>query len=450
SNSGGALAGLGVKDGASRGVSKSGEATPDKAVKLELSTGAQLEVPKGAVDKATTVTIERPADNKAVDLVQRFKSDQDRIVSAPYVLKPHGTKFNEEVTVTLPLSKAGTRDEVEVAWLEDEDDTEWKKLGVAKSDGKSAQITLKHFSVLVVVEDASDLREVDEPNEPDAGGVTADAGGEDANTPGDGDAQAGTVEPDMDASTSTPADTGAGLDVQLDGATPGLEDAGDQLDGSPQLDGFVPIDTEASTGLPDSGTSLPDATVFVDASAPVLTSQMVAERLYDRLLQCGLVAVEGPYSIDRGVGSRQLCEIECLSRGTCEEAHSHYCPGIPVNDGGGHSPAVASCMSDCSAFTCPNGTAATRCNEAVECANGEDEQNCQGVFVCGTETIPYYLRCNMYVDCLDGSDEAGCFFCDGDARRLRPEQVCDDIVDCSDQTDVSTCASIAMCPLLPG
>src|SRR5687767_10541938 len=62
----GALAALGVKDGASRGVSKSAEVTGEKDVSIQLSTGAELQVPKGALDKATTVTIERPADSKAV------------------------------------------------------------------------------------------------------------------------------------------------------------------------------------------------------------------------------------------------------------------------------------------------------------------------------------------------------------------------------------------------
>jgi hypothetical protein len=232
----------------------------------------------------------------------------------------------------------------------------------------------------------------------------------------------------------------------MDAVVPGLEDAGAQPDAGAALDGFVPIDPD-----PDSGTTqLPDAGVFVDASAPVLTAQLVAERLYDRLLQCGLIAVQGPYSVHLGTSDPRLCEVECLTRGTCEEAHSHYCPGILVNDGGGYSPAVASCMEDCRAFTCPDGSSGRRCDESIDCTNGEDEQNCEGTFTCGAETISYGLRCNMYVDCLDGSDEQGCFFCDGDTKRLQPEQLCDDNTDCDDQTDVSPCAGISMCPLQPG
>ncbi|HEX6241107.1 MAG TPA: hypothetical protein VFZ61_09455, partial [Polyangiales bacterium] len=172
---GGSLKALGVDDGASKGVATSREVTGEKEERLELSTGATLLLPKGAVDQSTKIGMERPADGKALDLVQRFKTDQDRIASAPYVLTPHGTKFQEEVTVTLPLAKSGSR-EVSVAWLEDENDKEWKKLGVAKSDGKNAQITLKHFSVLVVIEDASDLPEIEDiQDEPREAGARADA-----------------------------------------------------------------------------------------------------------------------------------------------------------------------------------------------------------------------------------------------------------------------------------
>src|SRR5688572_6866466 len=121
--SSGSLKALGVDDGASKGAAITREVTGEKSERLELSTGAALQLPKGALEKATTIGMERPADGKALDLVQRFKTDQDRIASAPYVLTPHGTKFQEEVTVTLPLAKSGSR-EVSVAWLENENDKE--------------------------------------------------------------------------------------------------------------------------------------------------------------------------------------------------------------------------------------------------------------------------------------------------------------------------------------
>ena len=101
---------LGIDDGASRGVSKSAEVSTNKGAHIALSTGAALDVPIGAVDKDVKLTMERPADEKAVELVERFKKDQDRIVSAPYVLTPHGTKFKEDVSVTLPVSKTGDRE----------------------------------------------------------------------------------------------------------------------------------------------------------------------------------------------------------------------------------------------------------------------------------------------------------------------------------------------------
>mgnify|MGYP005815273875 CR=1 FL=1 len=58
-------------------------------------------------------------------------SKTDKIISAPYVVTPHGTQFKKDVEVTLPINKAVNTDKLAVIYLEDEKDTSWDLLGKA-------------------------------------------------------------------------------------------------------------------------------------------------------------------------------------------------------------------------------------------------------------------------------------------------------------------------------
>ncbi len=170
------LAELGVDDGAREGVSMELEVTSDADAVLELPTGAKLTVPAGAVDGSVTLSLARPKDAEALQLVKSVPST-DKVSSAPYVFKPHGIQFKKEVEVTLPVAKDRDSEKLVVAWLRDEKDTQWKTLGKPRVKDGLASIALEHFSVLVLLE-RSDL----------AGGGSGLPG--DEGEPGDGDASA--------------------------------------------------------------------------------------------------------------------------------------------------------------------------------------------------------------------------------------------------------------------
>jgi len=149
--------------------------------------------------------MERPADNKALSLINKL-DHPDRVVSAPYVLTPHGTKFLRDLTVTLPVAKMGDRN-LQVAYLEDENDKSWEVIGVPQNDGKKASLEIGHFSVLVLILADEPVPEVDASDDIDAG-VGGDAGGlVDASEAPDAGA-AGEAGADIDASFDAAVDAG--------------------------------------------------------------------------------------------------------------------------------------------------------------------------------------------------------------------------------------------------
>ena len=174
------LAELGVEDGASAGVSASALVTRDRDAVLELSTGARVTVPKGAVPRDVTLGIERPKDEVALAMLTTVDKGK-RIASAPYVVTPHGTPFDTEVEVTLPVSKERNQARLKVMWLKDEADQVWKELGKPDITNGRATIKVLHFSVLVLVEEDAAGTGVDvEPGNRDAGASVGDTGRGDA------------------------------------------------------------------------------------------------------------------------------------------------------------------------------------------------------------------------------------------------------------------------------
>lgn len=208
------LAELGVDDGASEGVSMALDVTPDEEAELALPTGAKLVVPKGAVDSKVTLSITRPKDAEALELVQSVSS-KDKVSSAPYVLKPHGTQFKKGVEVTLPVAKNRDSEKLVVAWLEDEKDTQWKTLGKPEVKGGVAKIAIDHFSVLVLLERTSDgAGGGAEPGDED--GPSGDGEGPGPGGEGRFDAGVGSVEEKPDAGGSNRADAGVAGDGDND------------------------------------------------------------------------------------------------------------------------------------------------------------------------------------------------------------------------------------------
>ncbi len=242
---------LGIDDGASDGAQKSAKVDGSSEAKLTLEeTGASLTVPKGALDREVTITVARPADEKAVELVKTLKSVK-AVASAPYVLTPHGTKFKSAVSLELPVTKHLDR-ELAVAWLEDENDKEWKVLSEAKVVDGKVRVELKHFSVIVIFDVAT--------------------AGLDASVPVDVEDDAGEdVEPLLDAGTAPGAD--AAVDDPRDS-----EDA--QVPVEPP-DGAAPVDDEAGSSTSsdasvgrdsgkyeyDAGYYYPDASSATDAAS---------------------------------------------------------------------------------------------------------------------------------------------------------------------------------------
>lgn len=163
-----ALSAYGIDDGASLGESVSMLVTPDQEAVITLKTSAQVKIDAGSVTKELKVTVERPADKEALALVKTLDKKQ-RLSSAPYVVTPHGTPFEKDVEVTLPIAKDRKTQNLKVMWLEDEDDKEWKSLGKPEISEGKARLKVKHFSVLVLVEET--------PEPVDVGGDTDNSDG---------------------------------------------------------------------------------------------------------------------------------------------------------------------------------------------------------------------------------------------------------------------------------
>jgi hypothetical protein len=246
---------LDIDDGASDGIAKSLKVDGTSEKTLELETGAMLTVPKGAVDHELTIKVERPSDDKALDLVKTLKSEK-AVASAPYVLTPHGTQFKSAVTLEIPVQKHEGR-ALAVAWLEDENDKEWKVLAEAPVQDGKVKVELQHFSVIVVLEPTIAGLDASVPaSAADAGLGTPDAAQqgprdeEDAGEapPGRADAGVGSA-PDAGGSTSQPQDAAAPVAVDAEARDPKYDDAGFRYDagsgasadaGSAAGDAYVP------------------------------------------------------------------------------------------------------------------------------------------------------------------------------------------------------------------
>jgi hypothetical protein len=240
---------IGVDDGASEGTFKSVVVDGSQEERIELKTGASITIPEDAVETVVEIGMQRPADEKAVALVKSLK-DYQAIVSAPYVLTPHGTKFREPVIIEIPVNKQ-TDKKLVVGWLENESDKKWKMLGVPVVKDGVAKLEIDHFSVVILLEEERANLASDE----DAGSNNADAGntGPGGGAPLDG---GNLADPMASADAAKPAgafDAGSG---------PVPYDAGPFVDKDGAFFPFPFPDAAASdTGTPSGG---------YDAGAPYM------------------------------------------------------------------------------------------------------------------------------------------------------------------------------------
>ena len=256
---------LGIDDGAGAGEKKIVKVDGTSEARLILKTGASLTIPKGAVDRNIDISIERPEDDKAIGFVKALPTIKSA-ASAPYILTPHGTKFIDRVTLELPVAEKHQDRQLVAAYLEDEEDRDWKVLAIPKVAEGKAVVELGHFSVVILLDaDTAGLGALPDSSvrtEPADGGVVADAAG--ASTTLDAEARVDPNPVEYADAGSAPVDAGSKLE---DAAVPvrppdsGVAEAGVPFDAGPLDAG--PLDA----GTPDAALP-PNAAAPLDAGAP--------------------------------------------------------------------------------------------------------------------------------------------------------------------------------------
>lgn len=399
------LAAQGIDDGAAMGVSKSLLVRSDEDSTIKLKTGAELLIPKGAVDDDVEVVMKRPKDLDAAPLLKMVQKKY-KVSSAPYVVTPHGQKFNKDVELTLPIAK-GDNKRLVVAQLDDEDDTSWELHQKPKVVGDVAKFPVKHFSVYVLLEQLDD--------EPIEAGAELDATVSDA-----GDAAA-----EVEADAALDASSDAGVDAAR-------TDAGGSF--SEQLSSrFAQCNLVAQPGrfgdnwTPRNGMERCAVTCLFDTAcqdlAAIFCVDSVESDAYRTcILRCfsySIVECEtivGPQIVPSCDGYAQ-----CLNGS--DEANCGADAFLPcINAGGARVPTSA------------------KCDGELDCDDGSDEVNCPAGthFICESgEKVPARAQCDGYSDCGDATDEAACdlFACKDGAQQVPKDVVCNLTRDCSDGSD---------------
>ncbi len=342
---------LGIDDGASEGATTSALVAVDKETTLSLKTGAEVKIAAGSTTKELTVTLTRPPDKEALTFIQ---STDKKLGSAPYVITPHRQVFDKRVEVTLPLAPQVNADKVQVVYLADEKDRDWKVVGKPQVSAGKAKILVDHFSVLMLVET------------------------ETIAIPGDG----GTV------SDPTPS-----------------QDAGETIvrpDAPEGSWGAVLFDKLLACGLIES-----NGQVNLGSEVPAPGSADACE------LSCVQAAPCDEFSrlwcADSQEGALGACLNACADLTfNCADGDGvalvYQCDGYP-------DCADGSDELNCPVFECTDGALTypdAECDGWQDCSDGSDEQNCDGkLFTCadGSQTLPVSYVCDLLVDCPDGSDE---------------------------------------------
>jgi hypothetical protein len=107
--------------------------------RVELNDGAKLAVPEGALPESTTVSVQRVPVSE-VPLPNGLS-----LVSEAYAFEPHGTEFDEAVTLTLPYDASATG--AVVLKLDDESDETWEEVDDASFDDGVATVRTRSFSI---------------------------------------------------------------------------------------------------------------------------------------------------------------------------------------------------------------------------------------------------------------------------------------------------------------
>jgi hypothetical protein len=111
--------------------------------------GASLVVPAGALSEDTELRVQRLVAADAEEFLDLLGSGQ-AAVSAIYVFAPHGSQFDEAVTITLDYES--TSSSLTVLRLDDEDDRTWEAVSGVDFVAGEASFETTRFSLIVVTE----------------------------------------------------------------------------------------------------------------------------------------------------------------------------------------------------------------------------------------------------------------------------------------------------------
>lgn len=368
--------GLGIDDGAKTGVSVSMLVTRANGATLVLKTGASVNVPPGAMKSDTMLAVERPADARAVELT-RSVPRRYRLASAPYVLTPHGSMFDSNVKISLPVGRTVANNKLRVAWVESESDTNWKIMEQPAISGRAASFDVQHFSVMVLVE------------EEDEGGDVE---------PGDYRARLLKKFDDCDMISKQGDFNASWLDT--------IRGKGEECEvecifniGCADFISYTEWCGEGSDDAPESLLTCMEECLGFEFEVECLDSdgvQIVADAC-DGTSDCADASDE------------KNCPAEALFACTSGER-----VGADDRCDGGEDCADGSDEDGCppgTSFLCADGghvDLESECDGYEDCADGSDEQSCSGrIFMCsdGSERLSINDVCDGWEDCPDGSDE---------------------------------------------